>query len=95
MKVRYSPQARADLDEIFAYLDERSPDGARSVKSRIVSAIHRLADYPLMAPETDEPGVRELSVVRYPYKVYYQIAKNEVWIVHIRHSARRPWQDEA
>lgn len=48
-----------------------------------------------MAPETDEPSVRELSIVRYPYKVYYQIEKDEVWIVHIRHAARRPWEDEA
>ena len=95
MKVRYSPQARADLDDIFAYLDERSPAGARAVKARIVAATLRLADYPLMAPETDEPGVRELSIVRYPYKVYYQIEKDEVWIVHIRHTARQPWEDEA
>jgi plasmid stabilization system protein ParE len=34
MKIRYAPQARADLDEIFAYLDERSPAAARSVKAR-------------------------------------------------------------
>jgi len=64
------------------------------VKGRIVSAILRLADYPLLAPETDEPRVRELSIVRYPYKVYYQVENEQVWIVHIRHTARRPFQDE-
>ena len=92
MKVRYTPQAQGDLDQIFTYLDERSPAGARSVKVQIASAIARLSSYPLMAPETDEPGVRELSILRYPYKVYYQIRENEVWILHIRHAARRPWE---
>jgi toxin ParE1/3/4 len=94
VRIRYTPQALADLDEIFTYLDQQSPAGARTVKERIVSAIRRLADYPLMAPETDEPDIRELAVIRYPYKVYYQIERDEVWIVHIRHAARRPWRDE-
>ena len=44
-----------------------------------------------MAPETDESAVRELTIVRYPYKVYYQIEGDEIWVVHIRHTSRRPW----
>lgn len=91
MKVRYTPQARGDLDEIFKWLNERSPGGARAVKARIVAAINRLADFPLMAAETDEPDVRELAIVSYPYSVYYQVAGQEVWILHIRHSSREPW----
>jgi toxin ParE1/3/4 len=43
-----------------------------------------------MAPMTEEPGVRELTVLRYPYKVYYAIENDEVWILHVRHSSRRP-----
>jgi plasmid stabilization system protein ParE len=48
-----------------------------------------------MAPETDERGVREFSIVRYLYKVYYWVERDEVWILHIRHTARRPWTEEA
>ena len=44
-----------------------------------------------MAPETDVPGVYELTVVRYPYQVYYEISGDEVWIVHIRDARRRHW----
>ena len=51
-----------------------------------------LADFPLMAPATDEAGVRELNLVRHPYKIYYEIQDDEVWIVHIRHASRQPWQ---
>jgi toxin ParE1/3/4 len=94
MKVRYTLRARTDLAAIFSYLDERSPAGARSVKAVIERRIARLGEFPFIAPMTDEPGVYELTLVRYPYKVYYQVEGNDVWIVHIRHTARRPWQVE-
>lgn len=39
-------------------------------------------------------GVYELIVPRYPYKIYYRIERDEVWIVHIRDARRHPWQGE-
>lgn len=90
MKVRYTPRARDDLQAIFQFLDQVSPSGARSVKQTLERRIRLLADVPFIAPATDEPGVYELSIVRYPYKVYYRIERNEVRIVHIRHTSRRP-----
>jgi plasmid stabilization system protein ParE len=41
----------------------------------------------------NETGVRELVVVRYPYKVYYEIAGDEIRVLHIRDARRRPWQN--
>ena len=52
--------------------------------------IRLLGDIPFIAPVTNEPGVYELSIVRYPYKVYYRVENEEVRIVHIRHTSRRP-----
>ena len=92
MKVRYTLRAQRDLDAIFDYLDQRSPAGARAVKQMIERRIESLADFPFMAPETEESGTRELTIFRYPYKVYYEVEGEEVWIVHIRHTSRRPWQ---
>ena len=92
MRVRYTPRALADLDEIYSYLDLRAPAAARSVKDLIERRIASLAEFPAMAPQTEEPGVRELTIVRYSYKVYYEVAGDEVWIIHIRHTSRRPWQ---
>jgi toxin ParE1/3/4 len=65
---------------------------AQSVKSAIERRISWLADFPLMAPATDEPGTRELTLVRLPYKIYYEVEGDEVWIVHIRHTSRSPWE---
>ncbi len=90
MKVRYTLRARADLEEIYGYLQERSPAAAKSVISTIERHIGWLADFPHMAPETDEPGVHELTLARYPYKVYYEVGRGDVRILHIRHARRRP-----
>jgi len=92
MKLRYSPRAFADREAIFAHLDQRSPQGARNVKRAVVNAIRLLGSHPRMAPPTDEPGVYELIVPRRPYKIYYRIKGEEVWIVHIRDARRQPWE---
>jgi toxin ParE1/3/4 len=93
MRIRYTLRARADLEVICADLNERGPAAARTVLAEIEGSIGRLARFPLLARLTDEPGVRELTLVRYPYKVYYEIAGEEVRILHIRDARRRPWAD--
>ena len=90
MRVRYTPRARDDLQAIFDYLDQVSPAGARMVKKTLERRIRLLGDIPFIAPATEEPGVHELSIVRYPYKVYYLVENDEVRIVHVRHTSRRP-----
>lgn len=95
MRVRYTPRAQADLEAIFSYLEARVPAAAQSVKTLIERRIASLSEFPRMAPETDRPGVYELTIVRYPYQIYYEIAGDEVWILHIRDARRRPWPDES
>jgi plasmid stabilization system protein ParE len=94
MRVRYTLRAQADLDAIFGYLDTRAPNAALEVKSTIERRIAMLGEFPHIAPETDIPGVYELTIVRYPYKVYFDIDGDTVGILHIRHTSRRPWPDE-
>lgn len=92
MKVRYTRRAQADLNAIFTYLDERAPAAALLVKSTLERRISLLDVFPQIAPETDAHGVHELTIVRYPYKVYYEVSGGEVWIVHIRDARRQPWE---
>jgi hypothetical protein len=39
--------------------------------------------------------LRSRLVARYPYRIHYRVEDADVWIIHIRHSARRPWHEEA
>jgi toxin ParE1/3/4 len=94
MRVHYRQQALADLHEIFRYLSQRSPTGARNVLTAISVAIKDVAENPLSARQTSDPAVRVKVVRRYLYKIFYSVGEDEVEILHVRHGARRPWKNE-
>ena len=91
MRVRYSPRAFADREQIFDYLRQRSPDGARNVMARIRESVGQLAQQPHSGYATDDPDLRVKFIGRYPYKIFYRVRDDTVEIIHIRHTARRPW----
>jgi toxin ParE1/3/4 len=94
MRVRYTLRAQRDLQAIFQFIDERSPRGARAVKSAILKSIRLLGAKPRIAPPTDESDVHERSVPRRSYKIYYRIEREEVWIIHVRDTRREQWEGE-
>ena len=91
MRVRYTPEAFADRERILEYLRERSPSGARNVATSIRETATKLGDQPLSGYRTDNPDVRVMFVVRYPYKIFYRVRETAVEILHIRHTSRRAW----
>jgi toxin ParE1/3/4 len=94
MKVHYRDRALADLDEIFQYIDKRSPSGARNVIDAISAAIDAIAEHPLGAQATSSPNIRVKIVRRYQYKIFYLVGADKIEILHVRHGARRPWSPE-
>ena len=91
----YAPRALRDLEEISAYLSERSPAGATNVVAAIKASIDALEAFPEMAPTADDAGHRRLPVLRFPYVIFYRIDRNEILILHIRHTSRRPIEPTA
>jgi toxin ParE1/3/4 len=64
------------------------------VQSRIKASIERLDDFPFSGRSTERPGVRVLTVVRYPYRVFYSTqGTGEVIILRILRAARDPSHD--
>ncbi len=92
MKVTYSRRALRQLEEIHSYIEERNPRAAREVIVRIRDLCEQLGEFPGIGTQTDQAGVHILPVVRYPYNIFYMIMseQDEVRILRIRHSARRP-----
>jgi addiction module RelE/StbE family toxin len=88
MRVRYTPEAFADRERIIEYLRARSPSGARNVAASIRDAVAQLGDHPHSGYRTDDPQVRVIFIVRYPYKIFYRV-RETVEILHIRHTSRR------
>jgi toxin ParE1/3/4 len=96
MKVRYTSRARADIEEIVQYIAADNPRAAERVRDGIFDAIDLVAAHPYAGIKNARaPEFRSRLVSRYPYRVHYQLSGGDLWIVHVRHTARRPWSGEA
>jgi len=91
MTLRFTPRARDDLREILQYIAKENPTAAERVGRAIFDTTALIAARPhLGIRNAKAPGLRSRLVTRYPYRIHYFVENADVWIVHIRHSARRP-----
>jgi len=90
VRLRYTPQALADLEKILDYIGVRSPQGARRVQQRIQALIDLLPAHPRIGVRTSDPAIRRLVVIPYPYLVFYEATDAEIIIHAVRHAARNP-----
>lgn len=92
MKVRYRERALADIDDIFEFINVRSPAGAHNVLHALADAIDEIGAHPLASPVSSDADIRVKILTRYRYKIFYSIVGDDVVeIMHVRHAARRPW----
>jgi plasmid stabilization system protein ParE len=49
-----------------------------------------LAVHPYIGARTDNPALRRVTTLPYPYLVFYEIAADEIIIHAVRHAARNP-----
>ena len=94
MRLIFSPRAEQDLQSIYNHSYELSPSSAEKVMSAIQASIHRLKDFPHLAPESIVSRVRVQLVRRYKFQIFYRIESDTIGIVHIRHTAREPFTPE-
>jgi plasmid stabilization system protein ParE len=97
MKVEFTNRAVGDLRKIS---DQSHKEFGASVAAALELRIRRVVEQVGQAPESaprveQRPGMRVLPLVRYPFKIFYRIiGDGTVRILHIRHTARRPWTEE-
>ena len=90
MKVVYAERARRDIEDIYESIAPHNPTAAQRVEDLIRTTCEGLADFPYAAVATDEPNVRRVPLVRFPYTVFYLVdpVRNVVEIARVVHSAR-------
>ena len=96
MKVQYAPRAAADLARIGIRSRRVFGDrAAATLETYIRATVARIAAIPESGQRVPErPGVRAIPLIRSPFKIFYTIAGGTVTILHIRHAARRRWEEE-
>jgi len=90
-RLTWSPSARFDLREIFAYIAEDDPVAAGRFIRSVFHAIERLPFFPesgRIVPELRDPAIRE--VIRRPCRIVYRIKPGTelVEIARVWHAAR-------
>ena len=90
MKVRYRQRARIDIENIYDYIEKRSPRAALEVVARIRRAADRLGFLPHMGHVGRARGTYEWVVVGLPYIIVYEIDETvgEVAIIAVFHGAQ-------
>lgn len=89
MRIAWADSARRDFENAIAFLQERSPAGARRIGERILDVVSLLERFPEIAPLSRHRGLRQLVVPRTPYLVIYRVEKDRVEIRAIIHAKQR------
>jgi plasmid stabilization system protein ParE len=91
VRVRFTPSARRRFLDVVAYILRRNPAAARRFKQRTQTVLRRLERFPESGralPEFPDLPYREAIVT--PYRFFYRVAGNTVWVVAIWHGAQIP-----
>lgn len=94
MTVRYTGRAQRDLGTILDTIAKESPQGARNVMQALERAIRTIERFPHCGYRAGRANALGLAVTPYPYIIYWIVDGSDAQIVHIRHAARRVWQEE-
>ena len=95
MRVLFTPTGRRQFLEAIAYIYRDNPSAAVSFRKKAEKTLSRLKKFPesgRLIPEFSDLPFREV-VVR-PYRLFYRIKDETVWIVAAWHSAQLPEEPE-
>ncbi len=91
MEVLFTPSARAGFLAAIAAIRRNNRDAARKFHRRATSTLKRLTRFPdsgtIIAEFPDLP-YREIYVE--PYRFFYRVQRETVWIVAVWHGAQLP-----
>jgi toxin ParE1/3/4 len=86
-RVVWTREALAHVEAIRIYVGQFDPAAAQRLAARLVDAGNRLRVFPSRGRSAGD-GFRQLALIR-PYLIRYRIEQDTVYIVGVRHSARR------
>jgi plasmid stabilization system protein ParE len=91
LKILFTPTARSQFLSAIAYIRRDKPSAAIQFRKSAEKSLKRLLKYPESGrhiPEFPELPYRE--VIASPYRFFYRIKGDTVWIVAVWHGAQLP-----
>jgi toxin ParE1/3/4 len=91
VKIQFTPTARTHFFSALSYIRRDKPSAAVNFRNRAEKILRRLEDFPESGrriPEYPELPYREVIIS--PYRFFYKIKGDVVWIVAVWHGAQIP-----
>ena len=91
MKVRFTPTGDRQFLGVIAYILADGPTAARRFHTRALKTLKRLERFPESGRRLPEfPTFPHREVIVRPYRFFYRVVKDTVWIVGVWHRAQLP-----
>ncbi len=91
MRILFTPTARRQFLDALAYIQKDKPSAAINFRQKAEKVISRLGEQPdsgRRIPEFPDLPYREVIVP--PYRFFYRVKDDVVWIVAVWHGAQLP-----
>lgn len=91
MKVKFTPSAKTQFLSALSYIRKDKPSAALQFRNRAEKVPRRLENFPesgRIIPEFPELPYQEVIIS--PYRFFYKIRDDIVWIVAVWHGAQLP-----
>jgi toxin ParE1/3/4 len=89
LPIRFTPTADAEFLGVIAFIGADSPAAAAAFKDRALHTLSRLSDFPDSGRAVPEyPALPFREVIVAPYRFFYQVKIDAVWIVAVWHGAQ-------
>ena len=88
MRVRWTPAAADDFENIANYLFEQPPENAARLIREIYRAPKGLESFPKRGRVGKKEGTRELVLPSLPYVIIYRVTSESVYILRVLHGSQ-------
>jgi len=91
LKVRFTPSARAQFLSALTFIRRDKPSAAIRFRDGTENVLQRLENFPesgRVVPEFPDLPYREVIIS--PYRFFYRIKGDVIWIVAVWHGAELP-----
>ena len=96
MRVRFTPSADREFLEAVAFVREDSPLAADALLMRSQEGLRQLRDFPESGrPVPEFPDLPYREVLVNPYRFFYRVGPDAVWIVAVWHERQVPTSADA
>lgn len=95
MTILFTPTGRRHFLDAIAYIHRDKPSAAVTFRRKAEKSLSRLKEFPesgRQLPEFPELPFREVIVN--PYRFFYKVRDDNVWIVAVWHGAQLPDEPE-